>query len=45
MARLSEEDVLERYFEAAKQYKADDVMRLTADCPLIDPDIISKLIN
>lgn len=41
----SEEDVLSRYITAAEKYKADYVVRLTSDCPLILDFIISKHIN
>ena len=37
----SEEDVLDRYYQCAKHYKADTIVRITADCPMLDPEIIS----
>jgi spore coat polysaccharide biosynthesis protein SpsF len=41
----SEMDVLDRYYKAAQAYRADPVLRITADCPLVDPELIEKLIQ
>ena len=41
----SEENVLERYYFAAKKYKLNTIIRITADCPLSDPVLIDELIN
>lgn len=41
----SEKDVLDRFYSAALTYKGDPILRVTADCPLVDPDIISDLIE
>jgi spore coat polysaccharide biosynthesis protein SpsF len=43
--RGSESDVLERYYLTALQEKASHVMRITSDCPLIDPSICSQVIQ
>lgn len=43
--RGSEKDVLERYYRAAKQHKADTIIRITSDCPLIDPDVVGKVLQ
>jgi len=42
--RGSEDDVLSRYYHAAKEYNADAIVRLTADCPMLDPEVIDKTI-
>jgi spore coat polysaccharide biosynthesis protein SpsF len=38
-------DVLDRYFRAAQTSKARVIVRLTADCPLIDPGVIDKTVQ
>ena len=43
--RGSEEDVLDRYYQCAKKYGADIIIRITSDCPLIDPQLIDKCIT
>lgn len=43
-SRGSEHDVLDRYYQAAREVGADDVVRITSDCPLIDPAVIGELI-
>jgi spore coat polysaccharide biosynthesis protein SpsF len=41
----SESDVLMRYFEAALHFRADPIIRVTADCPLIDPGVLNALVT
>ena len=41
----SEEDVLDRYFQTAKAVGADHIVRITSDCPMIDPDVVDMIIG
>jgi spore coat polysaccharide biosynthesis protein SpsF len=43
--RGSEDDVLLRYYNAAQKYTAENVIRITGDCPLIDPKLIDEIIG
>ena len=43
--RGSENDVLDRYYKCAKLHNATTIVRLTADCPLIDSQLIDKTID
>lgn len=43
--RGSEEDVLSRYYEAALQVQADIIVRVTSDCPVIDPEVVNHVIR
>lgn len=45
VTRGSQADVLDRYYRAALAVQADAVMRITSDCPLIDPEICDDLIS
>ncbi len=41
----NENDVLARFYETGKYYQADAIVRITADCPLIDPKVTSEVIE
>ena len=41
----SEKDVLNRFYESAKSLDADIIVRITGDCPLVDPDIVDKCVK
>ena len=45
VVRGSEKDVLSRYAKAARSVNADAVMRVTSDCPMIDPGICGQTIE
>lgn len=38
-------DVLDRFYQAARRYRPQHVVRLTADCPLTDPDVIDAVLD
>jgi spore coat polysaccharide biosynthesis protein SpsF (cytidylyltransferase family) len=41
----SEDDVLDRFYQAAKIISPDHIVRITADCPVLDPTIISRVVE
>jgi spore coat polysaccharide biosynthesis protein SpsF len=43
--RGDEQDVLDRYYRSAQANRAEAVVRITSDCPLIDPEIIDEVIH
>jgi spore coat polysaccharide biosynthesis protein SpsF len=43
--RGSLHDVLDRYYQAAKLHSAEEIVRITADCPIIDPMVIDQTLK
>ncbi|WLR50564.1 glycosyltransferase family protein [Bacillus tianshenii] len=43
--RGSQDDVLSRYYEAAKPYQPDYVIRVTSDCPFVDFELMAQIIE
>jgi len=41
----SQNNLLKRYLDCAKKYKIENIVRLTSDCPLVDPNLIKKMLN
>jgi glutamate-1-semialdehyde aminotransferase/spore coat polysaccharide biosynthesis protein SpsF (cytidylyltransferase family) len=41
----SENDVLDRYYQAAREAQATEIVRITGDCPLISPDLVDQVIK
>lgn len=39
------DNVLDRFYQAARKYKPDHIVRLTGDCPLIDPDVVDSMVR
>lgn len=43
--RGNEEDLLDRYYQAARAFNTKIIVRVTSDCPLVDPEVIDKTIK
>jgi spore coat polysaccharide biosynthesis protein SpsF (cytidylyltransferase family) len=41
----SEEDVLDRFYQAALHHRGDPLVRITGDCPFVDPELVGRLLR
>lgn len=41
----SMENVLDRFYQAAKKFRPDHIVRITGDCPLVDPEVVDNMIR
>ncbi|MFQ5606990.1 MAG: cytidylyltransferase domain-containing protein [Candidatus Zixiibacteriota bacterium] len=44
-ARGSENDLLDRHYQGAREFQADAVVKIPSDCPLIDPEVADRVIG
>jgi spore coat polysaccharide biosynthesis protein SpsF len=44
-SRGSESDVLDRFYQSVKEKNADWIVRVTSDCPLIDPELVDQVVD
>jgi len=45
IVRGSEDNLVSRHLDAVKKFNADAIIRITADCPFVDPGIIDELVE
>ena len=38
-------NVLDRVYKTAKKFKSDNILFITSDCPILDPDIANQVID
>jgi spore coat polysaccharide biosynthesis protein SpsF len=43
--KADEKDVLKRYYLCSKKFKSKNIIRVTSDCPFLNPIIIDKMVN
>jgi len=43
--RGNEDDVLDRYYQAARTHQIDTIVRITSDCPLVEPEVIDEVVQ
>jgi len=43
--RGDEDDVLDRFYQCAKKFKLDVIIRITSDCPFVDAQLVDEIVN